>query len=202
MKTLIADEQLTSDQLQIAQRVLSGESLFLTGPAGSGKSFLFRYLIQELLKKFLNHSSESLAITAPTGIAAINVNGQTIHSWAGVGLGRGDVNDLVKKVRKSIQVTQRWSACQVLLIDEISMLNYELFEKLSTIGRRIRNCPLQAFGGIQVVCCGDFFQLPPVGLEKFSDYCFKAPSWKELNMNTVALTEVIRQSGDTLFINM
>ena len=132
MKTLIADEQLTSDQLQIAQRVLSGESLFLTGPAGSGKSFLFRYLIQELLKKFLNHSSESLAITAPTGIAAINVNGQTIHSWAGVGLGRGDVNDLVKKVRKSIQVTQRWSACQVLLIDEISMLNYELFEKLST----------------------------------------------------------------------
>ena len=81
-KTLIADEQLTSDQLKIAQRVLSGESLFLTGPAGSGKSFLFRYLIQELSKKFANSSSESLAITAPTGIAAINVNGQTIHRCA------------------------------------------------------------------------------------------------------------------------
>lgn len=57
------------------------------------------------------------------------------------------MNDLVKKVRKSMKVTQRWSGCQVLLIDEVSMLNHELFEKLSTIGRRIRNRPLQPFGG-------------------------------------------------------
>ena len=197
-KPIIATE-LTADQLSIAQRVINGESIFLTGPAGSGKSYLFRYLIQELKKKF--PQDESIAITAPTGIAAINVNGQTIHSWAGVGLGKGDVDKLVAKVNKSNKVFSRWSNVKVLLIDEVSMLSSDLFQKLAMVGARVRNRPI-SFGGIQLVCCGDFFQLPPVGLGKWADFCFKTDAWSKMEMATCALTQVIRQSGDTKFVSI
>ena len=127
---IILTEQLTADQLAIATRVLQGESIFLTGPAGSGKSFLFRYIIQELKKKYHSSGDQALAITAPTGIAAINVNGQTIHSWAGVGLGRGDADKLYAKVEKSDKVFSRWANCKTLLIDEVSMLPDDLFQKV------------------------------------------------------------------------
>jgi ATP-dependent DNA helicase PIF1 len=197
----ILESQLTAEQHAIAMRVLSGASIFLTGPAGSGKSFLFRFIRQELEKKFKQYGERALAVTAPTGIAAINVNGQTIHSWAGVGLGKGDVEKLYSNIKKSGKVTSRWKSCQTLLIDEVSMLSLDLFQKLSILGARIRNVGTP-FGGIQIVCCGDFYQLPPIGLGKWAEFCFKAPAWQDLNMLTCQLTKVIRQQGDDHFVNL
>ena len=197
----VLESSLTTEQLSVAAQVLQGDSVFLTGPAGSGKSYLFRFIIQELKKKYIDAGDQALAITAPTGIAAINVNGQTIHSWAGVGLGKGNADKLIAKVQKSDKVFNRWANCKTLLIDEVSMLPSDLFQKLSIIGAHVRDTP-RPFGGIQIVCCGDFYQLPPVGLGKWAEFCFRAPAWTDLNMKTCTLTQVIRQSGDQSFVNI
>ena len=177
-----------------------GENVFLTGAAGTGKSYLFRYLRQELRKAF--PAPAQVATTAPTGIAAINVGGVTIHSWSGVGLGRGSADKLVASVTKSRKASARWRACKVLLIDEISMLDSELFSSLALVGAAVRGVE-KPFGGLQLVCCGDFHQLPPVGLGNFGKtFCFGSRAWRDLEMRSVVLTEVIRQRGDQPFIAM
>jgi hypothetical protein len=123
----ISEDDLTDEQLAAATKVLSGQNVFLTGAAGTGKSFLFGYLVQELTKK---HGEGTIAVTAPTGVAAINVNGTTIHSFAGVGLGRGSLNAVETRVRKSKRAVHNWRNTAVLLIDEVSMLDGQLFTKL------------------------------------------------------------------------
>ena len=91
---------------------------------------------------------------------------------------------------------QRWADVRVLLIDEVSMIDSELFQKLSEIGADVRN-KAQAFGGLQIVACGDFFQLPPVGIGNYGkSFAFASPAWRDVGMRTCALTEVVRQSGD------
>ena len=163
---------LSKDQLSVAEKVLNGDSIFLTGPAGSGKSFLFRYLIQELRKRFPQDGA--IAVTAPTGIAAVNINGNTIHSWAGIGQGKADASTLCTIVGKNRKAPRRWRSCRVLMIDEISMLDSALFHKLSQVGKYVRSSDDHPFGGLQLVCCGDFFQLPvsyPLSLFVFS-FCF------------------------------
>ena len=193
----ILASSLTPSQRRIAQDVLvSRKNIFLTGPAGTGKSFLFRYIKQQLQQIFPG----GVAVTAPTGVAAVNVGGQTIHSWAGVGLGRGPGHKIVAKVMKSAKASARWRSAKVLLIDEISMLDNELFEKLSLVGAAVRGSPIP-FGGLQLVLCGDFFQLPPVGMGRKS-FAFKAPAWKSAGLLTRELTEVIRQRSDKPFISI
>ena len=196
----ISSKLLTQEQLSVAAKVLNGDSIFLTGAAGTGKSFLFRYIIQELKKKFTDN--ESIAITAPTGIAAINVNGQTIHSWAGIRQGKGDAEALCTMVAKDRKASRRWRNCKVLLIDEISMVDSDLFSKLSEVGKHVRaNAGGRhfSFGGLQLVCCGDFFQLPPVALSFGKHFCFQTNEWLDLQMTTCTLTKVIRQQSDPLF---
>ena len=191
---------LSTTQRSIAQRVLRrGENLFLTGPAGTGKSYLFSYITQELLRA--HPAADDVAVTAPTGVAAVNVGGQTIHSWAGVGLGRGSVDSLIARVGKSGKASRRWKNAKVLLIDEISMLDSSLFDALALIGAAVRevNAP---FGGLQLILCGDFYQLPPVGLnpEGGKSFAFDSLAWRLANVVTVKLTEVMRQKSDQLFI--
>ena len=107
---------------------------------------------------------DKIAFTAPTGVAACNIQGMTIHSWSGVGV----VNDFsphgleqaIYRVNKKAQ--KRWVATEILVIDEISMLSAELLDLLSRVGQRIRRDD-RPFGGLQIILCGDFFQLPPIG---------------------------------------
>ena len=195
---VIPKASLTATQLAIAQRALAGrENIFLTGPAGTGKSYLFAFIKQELLK--LHSGPNQVGVTAPTGVAAVNVGGQTIHSWAGVGLGRGGTEKILQKVKKNGKAAERWRAAKVLLIDEISMLDGALFDTLAQVGAAVRGCAAP-FGGIQLVVCGDFFQLPPVGLSWGKTFAFAAAAWTDANLATVRLTEVIRQKSDQAFI--
>lgn len=101
-------------------------------------------------------------VTATTGLAAVQLNGSTIHSFAGIGFGQGRPEKLIQRVRKSSIASRRWRRCRVLIIDEVSMLDAATFESLDYVARRIRRQASLPFGGIQVILCGDFHQLAPV----------------------------------------
>mmetsp|Transcript_16852 Transcript_16852/g.37415 ORF Transcript_16852/g.37415 Transcript_16852/m.37415 type:complete len:625 (+) Transcript_16852:202-2076(+) len=186
-------DDLNEEQREAALHILEGNNVFLTGSAGTGKTFLLRYVIQEMVHK---HGEEAVAVTAPTGIAAINIGGQTLHRFAGIGLGNGDPAVLMNKVMKSAAAVDRWSKCKVLIIDEISMLDKDLFELLDGIARKIHenDCP---FGGMQVVVVGDFMQLPPVSIGKELEFCFESDVWEAAAFNvrkgTMSLKQVERQ---------
>ncbi|CAE6513097.1 unnamed protein product [Rhizoctonia solani] len=143
--------ELSNEQRHILQKVLQGEIL-----QGTGKSVLLRAIIEAL-----GGPSDEVAVTASTGISAVHIGGQTLHSFAGVGLGHGDINKSVGRITQDDVATRRWRAVKVLIIDEVSMVDATWFDQLEEIARRIRR-KKRPFGGIQLVICGDFFQLPPV----------------------------------------
>ena len=93
---------------------------------------------------------------------AILINGKTLHSWAGIGLGNDDENALLRKVKLNRHSNKKWKTTDILIIDEVSMLSPELFEKLDFIGKNLRKNLYKPFGGIQLVFVGDFYQLPPI----------------------------------------
>lgn len=141
------------------------------------------------------HSNGSVAVTASTGLAACNVGGVTLHSFAGIGLGKESVPDLVRKIKRNAKAKGRWLNTKVLVIDEISMVDGELFDKLESIARTMRNNG-RPFGGIQLVITGDFFQLPPVpDYGKVAKFAFDADSWNTTIEHTIGLTQVFRQKN-------
>jgi ATP-dependent DNA helicase PIF1 len=165
-----------------------GHNIFLTGGGGVGKS----YVIQKFIERYRadkNKISKSLAITSTTGVSAVLIKGKTLHSWAGIGLGKGD---LIEKIKNNNKALSRWLSVKILIIDEISMLNPRLFERLDKVARHFR-VPTLPFGGIQLIIVGDFCQLPVVKGD--GDFCFDSPSWKECEFKVVNLTQVIRQDN-------
>ncbi|KAF7310006.1 ATP-dependent DNA helicase PIF1 [Mycena indigotica] len=191
--------ELSGEQKQILKLVVDdGESVFYTGSAGTGKSVLLREIIKGLKKKY-GRVQDAVAMTASTGIAACNIGGVTIHSFAGIGLGIEDAEKLFEKIRRNKKALSRWTRTKVLIIDEVSMLDGDLFDKLSRIGALIRR-NMEPFGGIQLVVTGDFFQLPPVGKSGVK-FAFEAAMWKQAIPRTFNLTQVFRQS-DQEFIDM
>lgn len=189
---------LSSEQKRVLELVKTGRNVFFTGPAGTGKSVLLREII-----KYAKASRREIAITAPTGIAGLNIGGGTIHSFAGIGLGRENVQHLVKRL--SHHAEDRWKATSMLIIDEISMLDGRLFDKIEEMARIIRDMD-EPFGGIQLVLSGDFFQLPPVPdsdstTRIASTFAFEAKSWLRCVGPPVFLETVFRQK-DTSFVSM
>ncbi|KAK4700120.1 ATP-dependent DNA helicase PIF1, partial [Phenoliferia sp. Uapishka_3] len=150
------DERCSVAQLEAIEAVRRGENVFLTGPAGTGKSFLLHQI-----RSYLAHEGKRFQITATTGIASINVNGPTIFSFAGIGIGDKPVEALRGRVLGTKAKLEGWKKTDVLVVDEISMLGPDIFTKLSMVGKLVRERK-EPFGGIQIVVCGDFFQLPPV----------------------------------------
>ncbi|RKU42836.1 hypothetical protein DL546_009919 [Coniochaeta pulveracea] len=195
---------LSNEQRHVKDLVVEkGHSVFFTGPAGTGKSVLMRAIIQEFKRKYAR-DPERVAVTASTGLAACNIGGMTLHSFSGIGLGKEDVGTLVKKIRRNPKAKNRWLRTKVLIMDEVSMVDGELFDKLSQIGRTIRNNG-RPWGGIQLVITGDFFQLPPVpdhgGKQRESKFAFEAATWNTSIDHTIGLTEVFRQR-DPVFAGM
>ncbi|KAK6203011.1 PIF1-like helicase-domain-containing protein [Scheffersomyces amazonensis] len=199
---------LSSEQEYILNKVLEGIPLFYTGSAGTGKSVLLRVIIKELKNKF----SEGVYVTASTGLAACNIGGTTLHSFAGVGLGDSPVSKLIDRVRKNKTAMYKWRSAKVLIIDEISMVDGEFFDKLDSIARKVRDNN-KPFGGIQLVVCGDFYQLPPVVKQQRDEnnrlierkeisFAFDSYAWQSSIEETIVLTEVYRQKGDQKFIEM
>lgn len=196
---------LSKEQEYVLQLARQGRSLFFTGSAGTGKSVLLKSIIKDLKQ------GKNVSVTASTGLAACNIGGITLHSFAGIGLGNGEVSDVIKNVRKNRKALRRWRETDVLVIDEVSMIDGRLFNKLDAVARAVRRRQ-SPFGGIQVVACGDFYQLPPVGKREFlpdgtetkegAIFAFECPAWKEVIRSSIILKEVFRQKGDQTFIDM
>lgn len=187
-----------------------GNNVFLTGPAGSGKTYLLNQYI-----KYLKEHKIPVGVTASTGIAATHMGGTTIHSWSGIGIRdvihEHDVTELMKRpyLRKNLQRTK------VLIIDEISMLHAHQLDMIDMLTKAFRGNSAP-FGGLQVIMCGDFFQLPPVTKKKIpvqtnqqtfddsfesqvppkepkADFVTESDIWNEMNLRICYLDEQHRQ---------
>lgn len=189
----VAQVYLTDEQQKIMRLVTDErKSVFFTGSAGTGKSVLLREIIK-CLRVQHNTQPDRVAVTASTGLAACNVSGVTLHSFAGIGLGKEEIPELVKKIKRNQKAKGRWLRTKILIIDEISMVDADLFDKLESIARIIRNNG-RPFGGIQLVITGDFFQLPPVpDSGKVAKFSFDAATWNTSIEHTIGLTQVFRQ---------
>ncbi|CZR57272.1 related to PIF1 protein precursor [Phialocephala subalpina] len=203
-KVAMAPITLSKEQESVRELVVNkGKSVFFTGSAGTGKSVLMRAIIADLRKKFVREP-DRVAVTASTGLAACNIGGVTLHSFGGIGLGKEDVPALVKKIKRNQKAKNRWLRTKILIIDEISMVDGDLFDKLEGIARAMRNNG-RPFGGIQLVITGDFFQLPPVpdyeSKGRGVKFAFDAGTWATAIHHTIGLTEVFRQK-DPVFANM
>jgi ATP-dependent DNA helicase PIF1 len=192
---------LSEEQRGILKAVVEeGKSVFFTGSAGTGKSVLMKQIIAKLRDKYVREP-DRVAVTASTGLAACHIEGITLHSFAGAGLAKEPAPELVKKVRRNAKTKSRWQRTKVLIIDEISMVDGDLYDKLEHIARAIRNNG-RPFGGIQLVITGDFFQLPPVPEKgKSAKFAFDAATWNTTIEHTILLTHVFRQKDPT-FANM
>ncbi|MFZ9180847.1 MAG: DEAD/DEAH box helicase [Rickettsiales bacterium] len=179
---------LSTQQQKIVESYLNGDNIFISGGAGTGKSYLLNYLKR-------NFSHLGLEITASTGIASINIGGSTIHSFAGIGLANHPIEQILANLKqpKFSKIRKRIIKTRTLAIDEISMISPELLEILDIVFKEIRQNK-NVFGGLQVLFFGDFLQLPPVN--KFNDeiiYCFNSKIWEELNLKNYILTKPFRQ---------
>ncbi len=156
---------LSKQQTQVLQAIKQGESVFFTGSAGTGKSFLLKRILNSL-------PPETTFCTASTGAAASLVGGITLHAFAGIGIGAGLLDQCIRLASRDYPANN-WRKCQCLIIDEISMIDGEFFDKLEAVARAVRKSK-KLFGGIQLVVCGDFLQLPPVSADgEEKSFCFQ-----------------------------
>lgn len=183
---------------KIVKAIKDGRNVILHGPGGTGKT----HTLKELVGFFVDYTDLKIACTATTGVAAINLNipekrvaSRTLHSWAGIGLGKGSVSKLVKTINQRSKSRERWIDTDVLIIDEISMLGKDLFEKLDAVGRNVRGIHLRPFGGLQIVFSGDFLQLPPVK----DGWVFDSDCWKEMNVQAFNFIEPKRYDDEDYF---
>ncbi|OHB09548.1 MAG: hypothetical protein A3H52_00130 [Candidatus Zambryskibacteria bacterium RIFCSPLOWO2_02_FULL_39_26] len=170
-----------------------GKNVFLTGPAGSGKTFVLNSYIQ-----YLKSHAVNVAVTASTGIAATHLGGQTIHSWSGLGVKDTLTDYDIEELMQRQYLYKRFERTKVLIIDEISMLHHFRLDLIEWICRQMKRNE-KPFGGMQIVLSGDFFQLPPVtrGDVLESEFAYKAESWLASKFTVCHLSEQHRQKDNT-----
>ena len=176
-------------QLNIIESFIDGKNIFMSGPAGTGKSYLIK-IIQELCIKHY----KKCQVTALTGCAALLLDCQakTIHSWSGININNFNLNVNLNRIKNKKKVSN-WTDIDVLIVDEISMMSPELFELLDLIGKTIRGND-KPFGGIQLIFSGDFFQLPPINkTNSETKFCFESDLWDKTFSKIHMLTKIYRQ---------
>lgn len=178
-------------QIDALAILLKGNNVFITGSPGTGKS----YLIEQFIKK-ARRKGRHVAITASSGIAASLIGGITVQSWSGLGYDENLTPERIDKLKANPWLINRLEACDILIIDEISMLSATFFSSLDLLIRSIRE-DNESFGGIQVVLSGDFFQLPPVNNPSGS-YIFNTEAWHSLDLKICYLDQQYRQTNDEL----
>ncbi|SPP79175.1 ATP-dependent DNA helicase PIF1 [Drosophila guanche] len=183
--------RLSEEQMEVLRACTTGKNVFFTGSAGTGKSFLLRRIISAL-------PPDGTIATASTGVAACLIGGTTLHAFAGIGGGDATMQRCLELASRPISA-QTWRKCKRLIIDEISMVDGQFFEKIEAVARHIRRND-RPFGGIQLILCGDFLQLPPVIRGDFGAappqqrFCFQSSAWETCIQCVYELKQVHRQS--------
>lgn len=190
------------DEQEILEALHCGHNVFITGSAGSGKTYLASNYAR---------GANRIALTATTGVAAINVGGETIHRFLGLGIASRDwqVGKIIGKWNKIKNSTKPWDVTkwrtmenlETIVIDEVSMLRRDQFELIDIVLSAVKDNPLP-FGGVQMVLVGDFFQLPPVvtnwELSKYPDltepFCFQSKLWEQAGFQSFNLQTNYRQA--------
>lgn len=191
-------ERLNAGQKKFFKEFFKGKNIFLTGPAGTGKSFCIETLFNYLFSKGVFIGKSAL-----TGVAALNIGGSTIHSWAGLGLADEDADSLKKKALQNKRARDRIRGTGVLFIDEVSMASADLINKIDVVFKHIRGND-SPFGGMQIIFSGDYLQLPFVskGYGEQLKFGFTSRAWKEAKVSTIHLTKLVRQDENTPFAKM
>ena len=187
---------LSPAQSAVVDSFEKGKNLFITGGAGSGKSYLLSFLKR-------NYAGRGLEVTASTGIAAVNIGGTTIHSWAGIGLANLPIEQIIDNIftAKFSRVRRKIKQAKALAIDEVSMISREVFEILNQVFQAVRENE-KPMGGIQMLLFGDFLQLPPVNRgSNYFNFCFNSQTWSNLDLQAVVLDGSFRQ-GDKNFVKI
>lgn len=195
--------QLNEEQTRACNAVAEGHNLFLTGPAGTGKSLTISKIIEEA-----ESWGKQVYVTASTGVAAsllgtaMGCSGvRTFHSWAGIGLGKYAPSVHAKFIMRNERSRERIQGTDLLILDEVSMMDFDYMSKVNDMLQIVRRSN-QVFGGIQVVLAGDFYQLPPTQKgRKEPYYLFESQLWADLIEKTVILKKVYRQSKQE-FVNL
>lgn len=194
--------ELSKEQQISFDKYIGKQNIFITGPGGTGKSALIKKIYQHAI-----FNGKKIQICALTGCAAVLLNSKakTLHSWAGIGLGNGTIEELIRKINLNKFTKASWRETDILVIDEVSMMSLKLFDLLNAIGKLIRNNP-KPFGGIQLIFSGDFYQLPPVGNKEDLDtsrYCFESSEWNIVfqQENQIQLKKIFRQT-DEVYANI
>ncbi len=189
--------ELSREQQIAFDKYIKGENIFITGPGGTGKSALIKLIYKNSLSRW-----KDIHVTALTGCASIllNCKAKTLHSWAGIGLGQGTVENYILKIKKNKFLKALWKETEILVVDEVSMLSLKLFDMLNAIGKGVRGNQ-KPFGGIQLIFSGDFYQLPPVGDKDDPDtqrFCFESDDWNSVfhRDNQIELVKIFRQSDE------
>ena len=182
-------ELLNEKQKSILTSILDGKNAFITGFAGSGKSFLIEYI-----HRILKERGKTVQLTAMTGCASLLINGKTLHSAIGIGLGKGSARDLFNRVRRMEGMLPFLLRLDVLIIDEVSMLSDTLFDKIGELFKMIHAVD-KPFGNLQIILVGDMSQLKPVE----GDYCFYSELWDLCKIEVSVLTENMRVNNDERF---
>lgn len=193
-----------TSQTEAIIQMLMGNNVFLSGPAGSGKSFVIRKYC-ELVESF--NPKVKIHKTSTTGLSAINIGGQTIQSFSGMGIYKHTYEDYLKLPGVTDSGLYRGSlfkirSSQILIIDEVSMLSARdlqfLVDRIKDIKKNIKY--------LQIIVSGDFTQLQPVATKKdietygtdLADFCYGTKAWKELNFSLCYLDKIQRTSDRTL----
>lgn len=180
--------KLTLDQQQALWHLTeSKQNVFVTGGAGTGKSFLIRH--------FLKMLPEKIPVLASTGAAAILVGGRTFHSYFGLGIMQGGAHVTLQNALQNKRLRKRLQKATTLIIDEVSMLSNETFDTAEKLARLIRGSD-EPWGGIRILAVGDFGQLPPVGKGPLKEWAFLGEAWALSNFKTIQLKEVMRTEDE------
>ena len=200
LNEIISKHNLNEKQSKFLNLANQKKNIFLFGKAGTGKSHAVK-----ALKEFMG---VKLAITASTGIAALNINGVTLHSYIGVGKMLSPIDYTIKQIFKNQELFEKIQRIQCILIDEISMFSNKPFIYLDAVLRKVKN-DNRVCGGVQIIAVGDYMQLPYVDNVKqnqfdksgiFQSPAYKSEIWQNLDFQPVCLNEIMRQKGDNTFI--